>query len=953
MADRHLIRPSHHVPWDVTVQSVVPPSINKVIEQGMTAYSSSLEGYQAVSAKDDKIFVWKGQNVHALYHPFLKNSDFLSISANSSSAREDDELYVYCLNKSNGYLALWILNSPNERPSLIAKTPSAKIQVSSFENITSMHAMGSSLYLGTGQSDVWRVTVTARPLVLQAEPLTRPSIGMWSYVFGSSGRKSSIQQLLSNDKIYSVTQDGLVEEWTDGTCVGIANLSELLSEKLKVSNVGVNVLKSSCNLGHDLDVIFKASLPQGSRIYWIRLHLQSTIELQQVQWLNRFHDDVECIGLITSENGMAYASFEYDAEQWPVTVVSLSSEPANMVHEVDLPMHEAPSIVGLSKDVETHGAILVTSTGLQIRARWMHLQQSGTRADPSSANQETSFVLANHLRQAFWQYYQTQQIKLSPSWCEATNNSELEYEKAILLTGRQLQEDGDSSSSKNPLEWHLAFIKMIHKTGLYKNVSGPSRWKLLAIGQEISVHNLVLQSNLLNSDDLPPFGLAAKLAKLQEHILNHAPSSEWTLLLGNILKKAKEYREKHHVDSYDVLSDPRNLWTHQLRDVLRKQLEQQPQIMRNACQKEALGQIIQAALEVHQENRSKQYAQVKSLGFQLTRSQLQDDVMALNLCVAHAYYEGLCQLSLDHPRDERFALEPMLLNEDGSDQFQDFGAFALDWFSNHNRYDKVLKYGKLLSDEVFSSILNRDEKLRKFRWIFALRQEKYDVASDFLYENGDGQNIPQTQLSLSLAKLAAKLHHGRSGQKEDDMSDHDEEEVDTRRQRIDYKLDVCKSQVLLMENGNVMPLQSPEHLLKLALEKIDARKEYEDEEDIVTYAMMGLAIAGDNKGHVETVWSKVLEKDLASKWMPWINGTSNVNPTRDVLLENTQFGKLWVRVQDQPVELHSNLQYHGDGEALIQKLGLDSNAGRELKRLFTSVTSIELNDYSSMMIDSQ
>mmetsp|Transcript_12782 Transcript_12782/g.19601 ORF Transcript_12782/g.19601 Transcript_12782/m.19601 type:complete len:952 (-) Transcript_12782:234-3089(-) len=944
----YLIRPSHHVPWDVTIHSSLPSSIKKVITQGIAAYSSSQEGYQAIAAKDGKIYVWKGEKVFSFFHPYLKNADFLSISANSTSMR-DDELYVYSLNTTNGYLALFVVNATNERPSLIARHPSAKLEVSSIENITSMRANGSSLYLGTSQSDLWRVTVTARPVLLQAEALTRPSNGMWSYMFGSSGKNSPIQQILSQHKIYSLTQDGLLEEWTDGTCAGVANLSELLSESVNMSNIGVNILRSSCNRGMDLDVILKANFPQASRIYWIRLQLP-TGKVQQAQWLNRFHDDVKCIGLITADNGMAYASFEYDGEQGPVTAVALSSDSANMVHEVDLPLHEAPSILGISKDVETHGAIMVTSTGLQIRARWMHLQQSLTSVDPSSANQETTFVLANHLRQAFWHYYQTSQIKLSPSWCDSTNYSESEHEKAILLTGRQLQEEGDSSSSNNPLEWHLAFIKMIHKTGLYKDVSGSSRWKLLGIGQEISIHNILLKSDLVNSDDLPPFGLATKLAKLQQHILTHAPTSKWMPLLSDILEKANDYREKHYVDTYDVLCDPRNLWTHQLKDMLRRQLEEQPQILPNDYQKESLRQIITTTLQVHQETNSNVYVEVKSLGFHLIRSQLQDDEMALNVCISHAYYEGLCQLSLDHPRVEKFSLEPLILNEDQNPQFQDFGVFALDWFSKHRRFDRVLKYGKLLPDDLFSNILNKDEKLRKFRWVLALRQEKYDVASDLLYENADGQNLPQTQLNLSLAKLSAKLTHNESNDNEDIMVDTIEEEVDNRRRKIDYKLDICRSQVLLMDNGSNVPLQSPENLLKLILEKIDATTDYGDDEDAVTYAMMGLAISGDNADHIVTVWSKMLEKDLASKWIPWINGTNPVNPSRDVLLEDTNFGKLWMRVQEQPVELHSNLQYHGDGEALIKKLGLDSSAGRELKRLFTLVTCIQLNDSSAMIV---
>ena len=155
-------------------------------------------------------------------------------------------------------------------------------------------------------------------------------------------------------------------------------------------------------------------------------------------------------------------------------------------------------------------------------------------------------------------------------------------------------------------------------------------------------------------------------------------------------------------------------------------------------------------------------------------------------------------------------------------------------------------------------------------------------------------------------------------------------------------------------DGEHVPLQAPEYLLKLAIEKCEA-----EPEEIVQYAMMGLIIASasDNKDGIATVWSKVVAADMVDKWSVWIKSTPP--PSRATLVDDTVFGQLWKLVQEQqPVEVHSSMQYDAGLEDLVmRKLAtLDRGAARELKRLLSRATTIDLSQSvmaGSMDVDEQ
>lgn len=970
-SSRHLVRPSPHVPWDVSITSLVPPKIqSETTRKAVASYASSGE-YKAIFSAEGRIFVWNSANtaatstapppVHVLHHPFFMNNQSLrlgiSAAGSGTVSNNNNDIYVYGWNDSMGFLAVWKMHA-NDRPSLVPRLPNAKLKLADLKNsVTSMHAVGTNVYLGTATANVWYCSVSTMPMVLSAHACTR-STSLWTRILGASTATpvSPVMNIVplsggtAATGVYTVTQCGAVEVWdndsdtttsTEGT--QICHLEDELAKAIDDGFDGIEVLQASTATAADdtttLDVVCKLLRPKRARIYWMRVVFGSTtgtlvVEVKHAIWLNRFHGTVTCAGLITCDNGMAYAAFSYPGDATaPVTILAMKDED---IHEVDLPQQEAPSLIGMSKDVETHGCALVTTPGLVLRARWMQLQQQAKSTD-RDVSQEVVFKLAKHLRLTFWSYYQTQQLQHMAPSLESSSTDLVSMESAILLTARQLQQEGEGSvSSHNPMEWHLSFVRMLQQAELYKNLSSVARWTLLGIGQELAIHSVLVHS-VLFSKELPPHGLASKVAQVQRHVLDHAPSREWSTVLAQSLQEAAHFRDAHSVPTYDVLQNPCQLWTHQLKDVLLLQLKH-PETMPSDG---TLETIITNSLQVHQELESKDYALVKSLGIGLIRTELNDDKMAYDLSLEHAYYEGLCQLSMDNPVE--YSLEPILTNDSNAgSEWGDFGAFSLLWFTQQGRYDQVLTYGRLLPD-TFGALVK--DRLHNYQWIHALRQGKYDEASDALYNiNATGQNVEETKWHLSMAKLTAKVHDFSTGggkSVEGEAMDVDHVQESKRRKRIDSKLDLIGAQLELMEaQGNEMPLQTPDYLLQLAIEKLQTTT---DTESIVKYAMVGLVICqNDDMDGIATVWSEVIAKELTDKWSVWIRSQA---PTRDVLVENTVFGQLWKQVQEQPVDVHAAMQYDPTvlEDMVMRKLKLDRGAAVELKRLLRSVTTITLS----------
>jgi hypothetical protein len=946
---RHLVRPSPQVPWDVSILNSIPSGLQDgvVSKSKVAAYDSYEDVHAMLSMDDGKISLFRQRSVYEiLYHPLLNGSNSLLLSVSGN----DDSYFVYALNSISGFLALWWLPRTTTTPSMVPRAPSCKLRLASnslsgdncLSSVHLMKAFGNNLFMTSKSGRVWRCSVSSRPMVLTATELIRTYSSVWDRVFRTvtvqrnpspilaflpiSSTATERKEIISGNAIaptsspvFSMTQAGDLELWKEEEGEVVCRLHDLLENTLEDSFDGVEVCHASSSINDVIDVIVKLQRPRRSRIYYLRI--SSDARLIQCTWLNRFPDSVNCFGLVSCDNGMAYAVFETS----PTTVIAMGGgNLETTVHEVDLPFEEVSALVGIAKDFETHGVSLLTTSGYVLRARYIQLQ-----ATVASVSDEQSYVIARHLRAAFWKYYQTRTLQMPPSITSIissfsnqvhTTNKIGIAEAAIIITARQLQKEADGSSSHNPMEWHLAFMQLLKQAGLLKNISSSGRWMLLGIGQEIAIHSILAKSDLFVKD-LPPFGLAVKITQVQHHILSHAPTMEWSVVLQQVLQAAMKYREEHAVISYDVLTDPKNLWMHEIHECLLLQLKH-PEIAKI----ETLETIAVAALQVHQELKSKNYALVKSLAIHIVRSQLKNDDLARKLSLEHAYYEGLCQLSIDKPSE--FSLEPILT------KWSDFGSFSLRWFTQQGHYDKALTYGRLLPED-FKKIV--DEDLIRFKWIYELRQKNFSGTTEALFSNATGHNLDDTEWHLSMAKLAGKISSmsgGKRGGKNETSSD-------KLLRLIENKLDLVKAQRLLIDDDTV-PLQTSEYLLKLAINKCDS-----EIENIVHNCMIGLIIASadENMDGIATFWSKAISVDM-DRWEAWIKASPS--PTRDFLVEQTAFGKLWQEVQEQPVDLHPIMQYDIQLEDKVVRNmpSLDRGAARELKRLLQDVITIPISSKS-------
>ena len=102
---------------------------------------------------------------------------------------------------------------------------------------------------------------------------------------------------------------------------------------------------------------------------------------------------------------------------------------------------------------------------------------------------------------------------------------------------------------------------------------------------------------------------------------------------------------------------------------------------------------------------------------------IEDDVVAFELSKQHAWYEGLCQLTLKHPENSTFDLKP-ILRENVVRQF------VLQWHPDQGKVGHVFRYGEVLPDAEFEDFLAKTPRLEPYRWMQAIKMEKFDAATD-------------------------------------------------------------------------------------------------------------------------------------------------------------------------------------------------------------------------------
>lgn len=934
-AQNHLIRPSSHVPWDVQVTGSIPESLMdefQISQLNAAAPQGALDGTWACLLLGTRIHLWNTnadsssgsgggsggtQKTYLLFHPDLKNKDVrLAMHATTTSS---DTVTVYAAARSSlkaqTKLIVWLVRK-GQRVTAIGQSPSCRSYVEA-DDITAMQAMEGGLLLGTATNNVYWGHLTPKPMSLTIQKLTKSNTsGILGYVFGTPAVEDPVQALFIIDKtaVLAITTTGHVERYTVSRKSGqlssehaeVGSLGALLQERHKIQ-----VLRSVATKDQ-IHAIYLAD----NKVYYIHATINdkgSCLTLNISEWLCRFHVTVQCVGLVATENDMLYAVMSYPNE-------SVSCLALNKSMEVDLPTKQVPSVVLLGKDAVTHGCHMVTSTGLLVRARWMQLQNHNI---PTAAHSNP--VLASHLSATFWHSYRsaTGGMPIPPSLQSA---KPADLERAILVVAQQIQQEGDSSSLKNPMEWHTSFIEFLKQNGLYRSVSNQGRWNLLGIGQELAVYGALGRNQHPLVKDLLPHGVATKLQLLQQHVLQFTSTEERNFCdaLCLAVETAQQYRADLAVDTYDVLLDghPCQLWTHQaiLQHVFVSQLE----YWRDSGSKLDPTQVTvvaKATLTSFFESSHKQYEQIKALAIPLVRA-VDDDYSAFDLSQEYRWFEGLCQLSLDHRKEDYFQIDTLLREWDDS-----FGKFVLQWDIDRHKYGQLLRHGEH-TPTLLTEFLERDDRLRPYRWIHSGRMNKYSTATSQLIDDAANGtiNLHDTKWALSMAVLSNKA------------SDH----PDKRQAIIEAKLDLVKAQELLLLHDNG-PLRTPEQLMTLAMDQLKGSKTLEES---IQLCMVGLSIAkGEENSNAKAslVWRNAIDKDWVD-WEKWI--TTSVDLTaatlRDTILDSTVFGGLWKAMQESSLEYHS-VQYDTPSErSVLEALGLDAVGQTELKRLLRSITSIQL-----------
>ena len=913
-----------------------------------------------------------------------------------------------------------ILQPPKRSASAILPFPTD-------QKITAMLAVGTELYMGSHDGTLFRVTTTARPVTCQLHTFQRRQRtttsytytgAVMDYVFGSKLEITSIQAIVQcQDQLISVMTNGVVEQLRphnnhNNNNKNNNNTSQFLVDlsQQPAINGPLQVLQASGSRHNPyLDLIavcrrrHSAAAGRGRRrLYWYRYDL-STQTLVASYWLNRFpsaddddndddNDDTTtttttvCRGCVTAENGCCYAAFEWN--QSVVTLVSMMHHHQNEVdadvevQELELPSKEAPSLVYVGNDQTTHGIILVTTTGLVLRARRveMEMQTNNHRSNTSTLFSLTPTVgttqqqhtrtllqpsklrlLADHVRTAFEQWarstsqQQQQQPPLPPSIPDA---SPTDLEPAILLACRYVM---DSS---------LAFIDFLKDAGLYKNVSNRARWALLGMGQEWAVHQHVFWKSTLLENLEPTTGAAAAAAAaaaattttttsflaadgrpledVQRQVQNTPDQTVFTEILVDAIKTAQQYREYHASTTYDVHVAPSPgerererggttttttenlLWTHSIRTVLAKELPTRNEI------------IVRAALQAYQET-EQDYESVKKRGIDGLQDHHHndDDDLVHELSIEHKYYEGLCRLALQDKT--KYALDNFITEWPGTD----FANFVIQWFTTRGKISHVLRYGSLVPDTL-TKWMDQDARLQPYRWIHAVRQDRLDDTCRYSWQDCQIPNTPlhRVQFSLGMAKLASVVvagsGSGDSGDGGDTAGTTTPADHSRLRERIDNQAEIVTIQKSLLGEDAALdgPLKTPAELLQIALDHI-VPEAASDSTAIINNkdaAMngFGLAMAMDSLDATVSVWAKVIQADM-SDWDRWL--ASGIAPTRDELLNRTLFGEIWQLVQESNLDHHPAVQF--DRPSLEGKVTKKLGRGHELQRLLRKVTTLE------------
>ena len=729
------------------------------------------------------------------------------------------------------------------------------------------------------------------------------------------------------------------------------------------------ILKVALSADEDsFTCIVKTQDSEESTLQWLSVHFATDqLVLNQVKWLNRFADpsSVEIEGLVGCDNGDTYAALTHSGS----VIVMVLLQDQSILHEVDLPMTQVPGLVPnmVVKDTMTHGCLCLCTSGLSVRVRYLPsavTELDGDDDEPTAkkqrrqapSNPSVVLTLISHLRSVFWHYYQNQggDFQLPPSLTKAAPEN---LQEAIVTFAMELQHKGDASSVRNPLEWHQALIKLLQRGSLYRSLPARARWQLLSVGQELAVYCALPRSSPNPTEQdylsrLQPHHIGDWLLELQEEEMQSGSASIFPHWLSLALNAAATFRDEYANPFYDVVEDARpqdKLWTSQeaLQRVLRRQLEYWKQ---NSTSVELthVESVVKATLvsfsETHDsigmdnDDAKEMYATIKKTAINLLRTVSKDDELAFDLSVKFNYFEGLCEMSVDHEKkaDSKFyALDPLFATLDGTDTLSGytFPQYVLRWHTDRGLYGHTINYGQHSLIDL-DTLMKTDERLRPFQWIPAVRQGYFSKATESCMNNS---KLPESTLSsslwaLSLAKLANKLEPTRN-----ESVSRRQAAIENRRNLLQAQKELCQGQENLSgDNAQLLPA---EKLIEIAMDNLQTASS-KDERFQICYIALSVCAAMDESSaeYSAYVWSQSLHLDwnLFSGWIQTEQDLSSPQLRQEVL-EETVFGALMEECYNEPKLRQVTFGRHIEN-LVMDKLG-EKKVRKEMLRLLHSVAS--------------
>jgi hypothetical protein len=811
-----------------------------------------------------------------------------------------------------------------------------KVDLQPGEVVTSLTAAPGFLVLSTSVGNLHWVTVTSVPVGLHVQKIKAETGFLSRLVFGSDNSSSagSVSRILpmSATEFFSVSQEGCqLLHWKTTVTVGTAHYAkfELLSKTyMDLRGFLFDAKVAQAALSTDKKSIYAivSGLEEGiEKLYWIQADLDGSI--RRKEWINRFAEpsQVKVLGLTVTETESAYAAFHQITVGGVIVMALCPNE--EVIQEVELPVQSTPSLLPnmMECDTRTHGCALMTSTGLGLRVRYIPREVPASakkaRLEATKGMVPVNSALVSHLRSSFWQAYQDPETHrpLPPSLPSAAPEA---LAQAAVTFATELQHKGDASSAQNPMEWHRALIKFLQERGLYRQVAADGRWQLLSIGQELAVFDFITQYDhgSMVDGECKSYGLVDWLLEKQD-----SSNPAWNELFCGVLKAAMQYREDNASYLYDVMNTPTSpMWLSHpfIQRIIKRELE-------GTVELPYVEPLARAALLSFSEHfpSKQEYKKLQQSAFALLRS-IQHDETAFELAVQYRYFEGLCELAMDHEkrRDASFfSLEPLFDMIDEKDVITSytFAQYVLRWHTDHGYYGHVINYGRHAPKDL-DVLMEKDDRLRKYRWIPAIRHSFMDQATESCLANGGSGSLKEVQWALSMAKLTSMLC---VTQKKD------------RLKVIEGKLDLVYAQESL-EGSMDGPQKPPQDLIGVALMKLTSAGSIDDR---IRFAIDALAVCNaidDSNASLDytaQVWAEALRLD-ESKWTNWLKTENDLTSPelKDSMIKDTVFGALLQECRREPNMSSVTYGRHIES-SVLDKIGNASTL--EFSRLLRSATA--------------